>query len=306
MRCSHLDGHRRRPRIAFAVRWSCFICAAALSACTLPRVPTLGKSPFSPHEGFWCRRSTALSSSWVSYLGESTVKETNRSFDRSRSKFADPRYRPRGRITKSVTVTTAYNRTILSGTAASAQYKMAKAALHLNSLLITPSLFLLVPHIQADDRSCAHRGEFGWKIRINIVHRSRKAITPKSAGTYFQTSFRPSIGRLTKLSFTREWNKGGLNLDVAANFVKQTGCKVPDFVVAQNRISASTTGESVVCVKRLSTRALKWEVGWCPAISETKGVSEGSFCQGETMGFHRHGGQPMRGTFVQGNFHGPL
>ena len=59
------------------------------------------------------------------------VKETNRSFDRSRSKFADPRYRPRGRITKSVTVTTAYNRTILSGTAASAQYKMAKAALHL-------------------------------------------------------------------------------------------------------------------------------------------------------------------------------
>ena len=43
------------------------------------------------------------------------------------------RYRPRGRITKSVTVTTAYNRTILSGTAASAQYKMAKAALHLNA-----------------------------------------------------------------------------------------------------------------------------------------------------------------------------
>ena len=98
-----------------------------------PRVPTLGKSPFSPHEGFWCRRSTALSSSWVSNLGESTVKETNRSFDRSRSKFADPRYQPRGRITKSVTVTTAYNRTILSGTAASAQYKMAKAALHLKT-----------------------------------------------------------------------------------------------------------------------------------------------------------------------------
>ena len=113
--------------------WSCFRCAAALSACTpqAPRVPTLGKSPFSPHEGFWCRRSTTLSSSWVSNLGKSTVKETNRSFDRSRSKFADPRYRPRGRITKSVTVTTAYNRTIFSGTAASAQYKMAKAALHL-------------------------------------------------------------------------------------------------------------------------------------------------------------------------------
>ena len=98
------------------------------------RVPTLGKSLFSPHEGFCCRRSAALSSSWVSNLGESTVKEANRNFDRSRSKFADPRYRPRGRITKSFTVTTAYNRTILSGTAASAQYKMAKAALHLNSL----------------------------------------------------------------------------------------------------------------------------------------------------------------------------
>ena len=103
----------------------CFECLHS------PRVPTLGKSLFSPHEGFCCRRSAALSSSWVSDLGESTVKEANRSFDRSRSKFADPRYRPRGRITKSVTVTTAYNHTILSGTAASAQYKMAKAALHL-------------------------------------------------------------------------------------------------------------------------------------------------------------------------------
>ena len=82
--------------------------------------------------GFWCRRNTALSSSWVSNLGESTVKEENRSFERSRSKFACPRFRPRGRITKSVTLTTAYNRTILSGTAASAQNKMAKAALHLN------------------------------------------------------------------------------------------------------------------------------------------------------------------------------
>ena len=87
----------------------CFECLHS------PRIPTLGKSLFSPHEGFCCRRSTALSSSWVSNLGESTVKEANRSasFDRSRSKCADPRYRPRGRITKkSVTVTTAYNRTI--------------------------------------------------------------------------------------------------------------------------------------------------------------------------------------------------
>ena len=134
MRCSHLDGHRRRtrPPIAFAGR------PGRASAALLLWVPALSprthawKITLSSHEGFWCRRSTALSSSWVSNLGESTVKETNRSFDRSRSKFADPRYRPRGRITKSVTVTTTYNRTIFSGTAASAQYKMAKAALHLN------------------------------------------------------------------------------------------------------------------------------------------------------------------------------
>ena len=47
MRCSHLDGHRRRPspRIAFAVRWSCFRCAAALSACTLPAYPRLENHP---------------------------------------------------------------------------------------------------------------------------------------------------------------------------------------------------------------------------------------------------------------------
>ena len=46
MRCSHLDGHGRRPRIAFAVRWSRFICAAALSACTLPAYPRLENHPF--------------------------------------------------------------------------------------------------------------------------------------------------------------------------------------------------------------------------------------------------------------------
>ena len=132
----------------------CFECLHS------PRVPTLGKSPFSPHEGFWCRRSTALSSSWVSNLGESTVKETNRSFDRSRSKFADPRYRPRGRITKPVTVTTAYNRTILSGTAASAQYKMAKAALHLNAKFNAGIMCdtLMISHDRTADQSHEYLG----------------------------------------------------------------------------------------------------------------------------------------------------
>ena len=48
LRCSHLDGHRRRrrPRIAFAVRPTCFRCAAALSACTLPAYPRLENHPF--------------------------------------------------------------------------------------------------------------------------------------------------------------------------------------------------------------------------------------------------------------------
>ena len=46
MRCSHLDGHRRRPRIAFAVRCSCFRCAAVLSACTLPAYLRLENHPF--------------------------------------------------------------------------------------------------------------------------------------------------------------------------------------------------------------------------------------------------------------------
>ena len=94
------------------------------------------KSSFSLREGFWCRRNTVLSSSWFSNLGESNVNETNRSFDRSRSKFADQRYRPRCQITKSVTVITVYNRTIRSGTAASAQNKMTKAVLHLKKNII--------------------------------------------------------------------------------------------------------------------------------------------------------------------------
>ena len=107
-------------------------CAAALSACTLPAYPRLKNHPFAARGLLMsAQHCLVFVLSWVSNLGESTVKETNRSFDRSRSKFADPRYRPRGRITKSVTVTTTYNRTILSGTAASAQYKMARAALHL-------------------------------------------------------------------------------------------------------------------------------------------------------------------------------
>ena len=170
MHCSHLDGHRRRPPIAFAGRPGPGRASAAL----LLWVPALSprthawKITLSPHEDFWCRRSTALSSSWVSNLGESTVKETNRSFDRSRSKFADPRYRPRGRITKSVTVTTTYNRTILSGTAASAQYKMAKAALHLKESYICIKLSLrhsverlrifLSPHLKKKKSEHCNKG----------------------------------------------------------------------------------------------------------------------------------------------------
>ena len=134
LRFSHLDGHRRRrrPRIAFAVRPTCFRCAAALSACALPAYPRLENNPFRR-----TRASDVGATLLVFVLGFQSWRfdseGANRSFDRSRSKFGDPRYRPRGRITKSVTLTTAYNRTILSGTAASAQNKMAKAALHLKA-----------------------------------------------------------------------------------------------------------------------------------------------------------------------------
>ena len=137
MRCSHLDGHQRRPRIAFAVR------PGRASAALLLWVPALSPRTHAWKITLFAARGLLMSAPHclVFVLGfqswrVDSVKETNRSFDRSRSKFADPRYRPRGRITKSVTVTTAYNRTILSGTAASAQNKMAKAALHLNMLLL--------------------------------------------------------------------------------------------------------------------------------------------------------------------------
>ena len=130
------------------------------------------KITLSPHEGFWCGRSTALSSSRVSNLGESTVKLTNRSFDRSRSKFADPRYRPRGRITKSVTVTTTYNRTILSGNAASTQYKMAKAALHLKPTFLQYPALKLTYYVQWALHCAQHYdicGSAGWLHEVQWV-----------------------------------------------------------------------------------------------------------------------------------------
>ena len=98
--------------------WSCFRCAAALSACTLLTYPRLENHSFH-------RTRASVVDAAVPRLRPGfpilANRQSRRQIDRSRSKFADPRYRPRGRITKSVTVTTAYNRTILSGTAASAQ-----------------------------------------------------------------------------------------------------------------------------------------------------------------------------------------
>ena len=111
LRCSHLDGHRRRrrPRIAFAVRPACFRCAAALSPCTPPAYPRLENHPF-------LRKRVLMSAqhfpvfllgfqSWRVYSAGGKSK-----FDRSGSKFADQPFRRRGQITKSVTLTTAYNR----------------------------------------------------------------------------------------------------------------------------------------------------------------------------------------------------
>ena len=169
----------------------CFECLQS------PRVPTLGKSPFSPHEGFWCRRSTALSSPWVSNLGESTVKQTNRSFDRSRSKFADPRYRPRCRITKSVTVTTPYNRTILSGTAASAQYKMAKAALHLKKVLnltVCGESLKKVLNFCQPQTPCRQQGPFKTnRSKVNELVAWNRLFFVLRSGSSLSLSFSPSL-----------------------------------------------------------------------------------------------------------------
>ena len=54
---------------------------------------------------------------------------------------------------------------------------------------------------------CAQREHLGGNP--NIEHRPREVITPKSTSTYIQTSFRRSIGRLTKLSFTEREREGG-------------------------------------------------------------------------------------------------
>ena len=206
MRCSHLDGHRRRPRSdrLCCSSWSCFRAALLLWVPALSPRTHAWKITLSPHEGFRCRRSTALSSSLVSNLGESTVKETNRSFDRSRSKFADPRYRPRGRITKSVTVTTTYNRTILSGTAASAQYKMAKAALHLKAgpppLDLSFWSFLTFLHhgIEEVERHLL------WKFYKKIRRKSWSNVRPKLVACIgFLYKVVHKIGRLRKFNRSR-------------------------------------------------------------------------------------------------------
>ena len=113
--------------------WSCFRCAAALSACTLPAYPRLENHPFRRTRASDVGAALPCLRPGFPILASRQSRRQIEASTQSRSEFADPRYRPRGRITKSVTVTTTYNRTILSGTAASAQYKMAKAALHLNT-----------------------------------------------------------------------------------------------------------------------------------------------------------------------------
>ena len=126
-----IDGVLRSPLLFVLVVLPLRCCFECLHS---PRVPTLEKSPF--------RRTRAsvvdaalpcLRPGFPILASRQSRRQIEASIDRG-SKFADPRYRPRGRITKSVSVTTTYNRTILSGTAASAQYKMAKAALHLNDI----------------------------------------------------------------------------------------------------------------------------------------------------------------------------
>ena len=125
--------------------WSCFRCAAALSACTLPAYPRLENHPFRRTRASDVGAALPCLRPGFPILASRQSRRQIEASTQSRSEFADPRYRPRGRITKSVTVTTAYNRTILSGTAASAQYKMAKAALHLNQIIRSIWIYWLRP-----------------------------------------------------------------------------------------------------------------------------------------------------------------
>ena len=113
--------------------WSCFGSAAALSVCTLPAYPRLKNHPFAAR-GLLMSAQHCL----VFVLGFQSWRVDSQG-DKSKLRSIEVKVRgptlpaTRSNITKSVTVTTTYNRpTILSGTAASAQYKMAKAALHLN------------------------------------------------------------------------------------------------------------------------------------------------------------------------------
>ena len=150
MRCSHLDGHRRRPPIAFLFVLVVLLLRCCFECLHSPRVPTFEKSPFHRTRASDVGAALPCLRPGFPILASRQSSWQIEASNRSRSKFADPRYRPRGRITKSVTVTTTYNRTILSGTAASAQYKMAKAALHLNEniSMFDCGLFCCKCHLQ--------------------------------------------------------------------------------------------------------------------------------------------------------------
>ena len=91
--CGSIDGTLRSPLHS----WSCFCGAAALSVCTLPVYPRWKITLFAQSDV----------GATLSYLRPGfpiLASRGDKSKLRSRSKFADPRYRPRGRITTSVTL----------------------------------------------------------------------------------------------------------------------------------------------------------------------------------------------------------
>ena len=114
--------------------WSCFRCAAALSACTLPAYPRLENHPF--------RRTRAsdvgaalpcLRPGFPILASRQSRRQIEASIDRgqsSRTHATGHAVESPSRLRWQPRIIVRYSR----GTASSAQYKMAKAALHLKTM----------------------------------------------------------------------------------------------------------------------------------------------------------------------------
>ena len=100
----------------------------------------------------------------------------------------------------------------------------------------------------------------------HVKHRAAESVAPKTAGTDVESCIRRDVGGSVKLSFTRQWYKGGLNLHVTADFAEKACCQVPNLIVAHDGISPRTTREGMVGVKWLTAGAVQGQVRRLPSI----------------------------------------